>query len=75
MFLSVVKRVRNCITRTRKKVGLYEMAFADFVTAITSVLSLTFPFSSTLDLSLGQLIAWTTILGVGVSFGTRLIRG
>lgn len=63
------------ISNSRTKEGHNEMVFADFVTAITGVLALEFPFSATLDLSLGQLIAWTTILGVGVSFGTRLIRG
>jgi hypothetical protein len=51
------------------------MVFADFVTSIGSVWAITFPFSSTLDISIGQLIAWTTVLGVAVSFGRGLIRG
>lgn len=51
------------------------MVFADLVTAIQSVWALEFPFSATLDLTIGQLIAWTTILGVAISFGRGLIRG
>lgn len=51
------------------------MVFADFVGVITDVLSLPFPFSDTLDLTLGQLIAWTIAISVSVSFATRLIRG
>lgn len=51
------------------------MNFADLVSAIQSVWSMPFPFSSTLDLTIGQLIAWTTVLGVAISFGRGLIRG
>lgn len=51
------------------------MAFADLVSAVTTVWALEFPFSSTLDVTIGQLIAWTTILGVSISFGRGLIRG
>lgn len=51
------------------------MVFADLITAIEGVWALQFPFSATLDLSIGQLIAWTTVLGVAVSFGRSLIRG
>jgi hypothetical protein len=51
------------------------MVFADLISAITSVWALQFPFSATLDVSIGQLIAWTTILGVAVNFGRGLIRG
>jgi hypothetical protein len=51
------------------------MAFADLVSAIQSVWSMPFPFSDTLDLTIGQLIAWTTVLGVAISFGRGLIRG
>ena len=51
------------------------MVFADLITAITGVWALQFPFSATLSVSLGQLIAWTTVLGVGISFGRGLIRG
>lgn len=51
------------------------MVFADLIAAITSVWAMPFPFSATLDVTIGQLIAWTTILGVAVSFGRGLIRG
>lgn len=51
------------------------MVFADLISAISSVWSFTFPFSDTLDISIGQLIAWTTVLGVALNFGRGLIRG
>jgi hypothetical protein len=57
------------------KKGVNLVVFADLITAIASVWAMQFPFSATLDISIGQLIAWTTVLGVAVSFGRGLIRG
>lgn len=51
------------------------MVFADLISAISSVWAMPFPFSATLDLTIGQLIAWTTVLGVALNFGRGLIRG
>ena len=51
------------------------MAFTDLITNIQAIWAMQFPFSATLDVSIGQLIAWTTVLGVAINFGRGLIRG
>lgn len=51
------------------------MTFAEFVALITDVLAIEFPFSTTVSLTLGQLIIWTIVLSIGLSVAGRLMRG
>lgn len=48
------------------------MTFANFVTELQGIWDMTFAFSDTLDVSLGQLIIFTIMLSVGISYYRRL---
>lgn len=51
------------------------MDFAAFIALVSQVWAISFPLTDLIDVSLGQLVIWTTVLGIGISFGRGLIRG
>jgi hypothetical protein len=44
----------------------------DFVTALQAIWVLEFPYSDTISFSLGQLVIFTTVLSLGISYYRRL---